>query len=280
MKQHPLSAAFPEMPEEDYQALLASVADIGVQNPITLLDGMVLDGWHRYNAAEAHGQTCPSVELADGVDPRTFVLAQNRARRHITAAQLAMAATAVYAWHPSNRPSNSALSAELTKTTAERAEIAGAGRRTIEQAKAVQRTGTPEVQEAVRRGDIGLPKAAKIAAMPAAEQAAAITQPLPKPAPVGEPVHAEPTDYTELDAAHDQISELQSELVLARMGDIPAEEKQQAAALIAELRAEVKTLSATLKAAYLSRDSLMAEVAQLKRQCQMNRKELDKLKVK
>ena len=107
-----------------------------------------------------------------------------------------------------------------------------------------------------------------------------VAAPEAKPAPMVEPDTEEPTDYTELDAARDQISELQSELVVARMGDIPAEEKQQAAALIAELRAEVKTLSATLKAAYLSRDSLMAEVAQLKRQCQMNRKELDKLKVK
>ncbi len=103
--------------------------------------------------------------------------------------------------------------------------------------------------------------------------------PAPAPAPaVVEPEIEAPPEYTELDAAHDQISELQAELVVARMGDIPEEEKQQAAGLIAELHAEIKTLNASLKAAYLSRDQLMEENAQMKRQMAMQRREIDKLK--
>ena len=99
------------------------------------------------------------------------------------------------------------------------------------------------------------------------------------PAPaVVEPEIEAPPEYTELDAAHDQISELQAELVVARMGDIPEEEKQQAAGLIAELHAEIKTLNASLKAAYLSRDQLLEENAQMKRQMAMQRREIDKLK--
>ena len=93
-----------------------------------------------------------------------------------------------------------------------------------------------------------------------------------------EPEIEAPPEYTELDAAHDQISELQAELVVARMGDITEEEKQQAAGLIAELHAEIKTLNASLKAAYLSRDQLMEENAQMKRQMAMQRREIDKLK--
>ena len=93
-----------------------------------------------------------------------------------------------------------------------------------------------------------------------------------------EPEAVEPPDYTELDAARDLISDLQSELVVARMGDIPDDEKQQAAALIAELRAEIQTLTATNRALILSRDSLMEEVSQMKKQMAMQRKEIDKLK--
>ena len=59
----------------------------------------VIDGWHRYTAANELSIECPTVELGD-VDPRDFVLAQNRARRHVTQAQLALATTAVYAWKP------------------------------------------------------------------------------------------------------------------------------------------------------------------------------------
>lgn len=279
-KQHPLSAAFPAMHADEYQVLLDSIGEIGVQNPITLLDGMVIDGWHRYTAANEAGMDCPSVELGD-VDPKDFVMAQNKARRHITAAQLAMATTAVYQWHSAHRPINSALSADLHKSTAQLANIAGVGARSIEQAKAVQSKGAPEVLEAVRRGEVGLPKAAAIAKLPMNEQAAALHKPAPKafkPAPVVEPEQEAPPDYTELDAAHDQINALQSDLVVARMGDIPDDQKQQAADRIAEQDAQIKTLEATLRAVTNSRDSYMEENSQMKRQMAMQRKEIEKLK--
>ena len=95
---------------------------------------------------------------------------------------------------------------------------------------------------------------------------------------VVEPEIEAPPEYTELDAAHDQISDLQAELVVARMGDIPEEEKQQAAGLIAELHAEIKTLNATLAAVTLSRDTLMEERAQMLRQMKAQRAEIDRLK--
>ena len=274
-----MSAAFPAMTPEEYQALTDSIIEIGVQNPITLYEGMVIDGWHRYTAATEAGLPCPSVELGD-VDPKDFVMAQNKARRHITQAQLAMATTSVYAWRPEGRPQNSTLNVELGKSTAQLAEIAGVHANTITQAKTVQTRATPEVQEAVRRGEVGLPKAAAIAKLPAAEQVAALHKPAPKPTPkpAPPPEPEAPNNYTELDAAHEQISDLQAELVIARMGGVPAEEKQQAADLIAELRAEIKTLTATLRATQLSRDSLMEECSQMKRQMAMQRNEIAKFK--
>lgn len=179
-QQHPLSAAFPAIGADDFQALKDSIENIGVQNPITLFEGMVIDGWHRYTAANDLGMECPSVELGD-VDPRDFVLAQNKARRHVTQAQLAMATTAVYAWAPAGKPK---LHTECAvKTTAEMASIAGVHRNTIVQAQAVQAKAAPEVVEAVKSGAIGLPKAAAIAKLPKEEQAAAIHKPTPKATP-------------------------------------------------------------------------------------------------
>lgn len=187
LKQHPLSAAFPAMNAEDFEALKDSIANIGVQNPITLFEGMVIDGWHRYSAAQELGLDCPVVELG-AVDPRDFVLAQNKARRHVTQAQLAMATTAVYAWKPVGNPALAQLDTEcpIGKSTAELAAISGVHPNTIKQAKAVQTKAAPEVVEAVKRGDIGLPKAAKIAQLPKEEQAAAIHKPAPKAAPIEE----------------------------------------------------------------------------------------------
>lgn len=99
--------------------------------------------------------------------------------------------------------------------------------------------------------------------------------------PVADKVEPEieaPPEYTELDAAHDQISELQSALVVARMGDIPEEEKQHASELIESLRAEIKTLTATVKALTSSRDFYLEENAQMRTQMKMQRREIEKLK--
>lgn len=183
-QQHPLSAAFPAMAADDFQGLKDSIMVIGVQNPIALFEGMVIDGWHRYTAANELGMDCPVVELGD-VDPRDFVLAQNKARRHVTQAQLAMATTAVYAWKPvgSNQHANRVGTECPPKSNAELADAAGVSEKTIKQAKAVQTKAAPEVVEAVKRGEIGLPKAAAIAKMPKEEQAAAIHKPAPKAAP-------------------------------------------------------------------------------------------------
>lgn len=278
-QQHPLSAAFPAMSTEDFQGLKDSIENIGVQNPITIFEGMVVDGWNRYKAANELGMDCPSKELDAWIDPVAFVRAQNKDRRHLPLSAWALIEVSLREWKPSHRPDKGELSSPLLASNQEMADAVGVTKRTIQQAKAVQSNATPEVIAAVKSGEIGLPKAAAIAKLPKEEQAAAIHKPAPKPAPaVVEPEIEAPPEYTELDAAHDQISELQAELVVARMGDIPEEEKQQAAGLIAELHAEIKTLNATLAAVTLSRDTLMEERAQMLRQMKAQRAEIDRLK--
>lgn len=249
LKQHPLSAAFPAMSASDFEALKDSITQIGVQNPITLFEGMVIDGWHRYSAATELGMDCPTVELGD-VDPRDFVLAQNKARRHVSQAQLAMATTAVYAWAPAGKPK---LHTECAvKTTAEMADIAGVHRNTIVQAQAVQAKAAPEVVEAVKRGDIGLPKAAAIAKLPKEEQAAAIHKPAPKPAPAKE---AEPEEIPQDDgpsaeelAAMEAAEEADRALVATML------ESDDALAALAEENKRLKAEVAQLK---LARDGYM-----------------------
>ena len=271
------------MAADDFQGLKDSIENIGVQNPITIFEGMVVDGWNRYKAANELGMDCPSKELDAWIDPVAFVRAQNKDRRHLPLSAWALIEVSLREWKPSHRPDKGELSSPLLASNQEMADAVGVTKRTIQQAKAVQSNATAEVIAAVKSGEIGLPKAAAIAKLPKEEQAAAIHKPAPKQAPkpapaVVEPEIEAPPEYTELDAAHDQISDLQAELVVARMGDIPEEEKQQAAGLIAELHAEIKTLNASLKAAYLSRDQLMEENAQMKRQMAMQRREIDKLK--
>lgn len=84
-------------------------------------------------------------------------------------------------------------------------------------------------------------------------------------------------EYTELDQAHDQIAELQNALSIAAQGELGEEEKAEAINLVDGLRAEIKTLEATLRAVTASRNLLQQENKELKTQIRMQRKEIDKL---
>jgi len=71
-EQHPLSAAFPAMSEEELQNLKDSIDVMGVQNPIVIYEGKIIDGWHRYKVANELRLPCPTVHLAEDVDPQDF----------------------------------------------------------------------------------------------------------------------------------------------------------------------------------------------------------------
>ena len=275
-QQHELSAAWPAMSDSDFQALEDSITNIGVQMPIVIFEGKVIDGWNRYRAATALGMDCPSIPFDESIDPVEFVKAMNDARRHITGSQRAIAIVALHAWRPVGKPK---ANVEVTSTLSQQAmaDEAGVSKKTIQHAQAAQKAG---LSDKVKSGEMTVEQAANVAKGKPAKPA-----PKPKPEPAApaaevEPEAEAPPEYTELDAARDQITELQSELVVARMGDIPEDQKTQAAERIAALQAEVNTLTATLKAVQLSRDSLMEEAVQMKRQMKAQREEIARLKAK
>jgi ParB-like chromosome segregation protein Spo0J len=93
---HPLAAALPDMGPEEFVALCDSIRSIGQRDPITLFEGQILDGRHRYRAC-TEMDVEPAYERYDGDEPHLFVLGRNVARRHLTPSQTAMAAADVLA---------------------------------------------------------------------------------------------------------------------------------------------------------------------------------------
>ncbi|WP_175145771.1 hypothetical protein [Achromobacter ruhlandii] len=183
-----MSAAFPAMSAADFQALKDSIECIGVQNAITLHEGMVIDGWHRYSASQELGMPCPERELPPDVDPVDFVKAQNKERRHLSAGAWALIETELWQWRSAGKPAsansapgaeyqdaerNSAPGAELAaKSAADMAASAGVSVRSIEQAKSVSRKAAPEIKDAVKAGALSLKDAAVVASLPQEEQVA------------------------------------------------------------------------------------------------------------
>jgi hypothetical protein len=161
------------MGPDEFQSLKDSIEIIGIQNPITLYEGMVLDGWHRYCASQDLDMPCPEVELGN-VDPVDFVKAQNKERRHLTVGAWALIEAELWDWRPSHRPpvEKGAPGAPFSKTVGEMAASAGASERTMRQAGKVKREAIPAIKDAVKVGAVSLKAAHAVAHLPEDEQAA------------------------------------------------------------------------------------------------------------
>jgi ParB-like chromosome segregation protein Spo0J len=87
---HPLAALFPLIDGEEYDALAISIRKLGILNPITLYQGMILDGRNRYRGAkevEHKFSDRDFVPLPPDRDPMAFVLASNAHRRQLNTKQ-------------------------------------------------------------------------------------------------------------------------------------------------------------------------------------------------
>lgn len=163
--QHPLSKAFPRMPTSEFNGLINDIRQHGQREPITIFEGMILDGWHRYRAMQfldAKPHTC---QLAKNADPVAFVLSRNLHRRHLNASQRAVAVVDCSKWKPVGRPPKESAT-ESPLSNGQMAKMADVSESTIKDAKAVVVAGK---QEEVHNGSAS----AKSIARP----------PKPKPAP-------------------------------------------------------------------------------------------------
>lgn len=83
IKNHPAADAWPMMDDERYEELRADIEANGQREPITLCDGMILDGRNRYRACVELGIEPLTREYAG--DPWAFAWSLNGARRDLEA---------------------------------------------------------------------------------------------------------------------------------------------------------------------------------------------------
>lgn len=99
---HPLASLFQLTDGEAYTALVEDIRAHGLNHPIVLYQGMILDGRNRYRACLDAGVPVRTVEY-EGDDPWAFVCSENLRRRHSSESQSAMGATRL-AKLPKGRP--------------------------------------------------------------------------------------------------------------------------------------------------------------------------------
>lgn len=279
LTQHPLSAAFPSMSDADFQALKDDIENNGQREPVIVLDGMVLDGWHRYRACVDLGIKATQFTYSEG-DPVGFVLSHNLHRRHLSASQRAAAVVACNSWAPAHRTKKVEPSSTLSKTNAELAKTANVTPRTITDAKAAHKAG---LTDAVKQGAMTAKEAAAVARGKPAE---APSKPATKPKRTLDerPTEVQAvTDNDQFAEAQNTINELAQEneqlrdkLAVEAM-DTSETGKTQAAETIKELRSLVKSLEAELDAVKKARNTLMVENGELKKQVASWRKKAEKV---
>jgi hypothetical protein len=270
---HPLSAAFPDMSPEEYSELLDSVKKIGILNPIVIFEDMIIDGWHRYKASVELDIECPADDLPEDIDPRDFVIAQNISRRSLSASQRALAVVTVNAWRRSGVKNKGLPQDDPEKTIKQMSEMSNTSDTTIERAKKVITNAVAEVIEAVQSGEIGLVKASEIAKMDKAKQADALKKPVVKKSVPKQEV----PDYDPTDDLRETISVLNEELEKANRAaaaGVLSEGMEDAREIMERQAEEIKTLKIENDGLKATRDTMMVEIRELKKQCAYYQKKL------
>lgn len=204
---HPLCTLFPRVTGAEFDVLTADIRANGLREPITVHQGLILDGGNRYRACLEAGIEPRFTEFSGG-NLVSFVLSANLHRRHLTASQQAAIVASAQDWaraqsHGGDRAS--APESTCSDTTATRAAQSGASVSTQRRADAVAKAD-PELAKKVALGEVSLPRAVEQVAPQLASKPKAKPDALPAPVATDEPPAYEVSDeeIAEAEAHHTQ----------------------------------------------------------------------------
>jgi len=190
----------PSADDDELQDLTDDIRAHGLSAPIVLFEGMILDGRNRAAACERAGVAPRYVQFEGGrEDALILVVSHNLKRRHLTKQAIADALVAAEDFNLHYTLTELAAAAEAAadgpddqsvikitepKTTSSRKLAQATGRVVshvmIAATRKVKEKGEPELQEAVKRGRIGVQDAAKAADLPPEQQKAIAGSPKPR----------------------------------------------------------------------------------------------------
>lgn len=160
---HPLCTLFPRLSDKELNQLADDIKANGQREPITLHDGMILDGGNRYRACLIAGVK-PQFKKFAGGNIVSYVLSANMHRRHLSPGQQAAIVSSAQDWAKAHthggvrQPEQGAtLHLDSVKT---RAAESGASIRTQKMADKVVKAD-PVLGAQVARGEVSLPAAVK-----------------------------------------------------------------------------------------------------------------------
>jgi len=193
---HPYAELFPPMGHPEFDRLCGDIAVNGLQEPIVLHEGKVLEGRNRYLACLARRVPPYFREYAGECgSPLAFIVARNLYRRHLTESQRALVGAKLKPLFEEEArqrrlaglkrgdtvpvPTN-LMEREKLENNAESAhkaaELMKVSATSVRAADKVQKQGVPELVEAVAAARLAVSAAARIAGLPAEQQRQVLLQ--------------------------------------------------------------------------------------------------------
>jgi ParB-like chromosome segregation protein Spo0J len=197
---HPICLLIPSADDDQLQDLTDDIRAHGLIDPIVLFEGMILDGRTRAAACERAGVAPRYAQFEGGrEDALILVISHNLKRRHLTKQAIADALVAAedfnlhYALAEPAAAAKAGAEGPEAQSVIKITEPKTASSRKLAQAaggvvshvmiaatRKVKETGEPELQEAVKRGRIGVQDAAKVADLLPEQQKAIAESPKPR----------------------------------------------------------------------------------------------------
>jgi ParB-like chromosome segregation protein Spo0J len=166
---HQHASIFPEMNSAEFDLLAEDIKLNGVRVPITLYEGKILDGRHRYKAASKFSIPLKEenfTRLPSTVDPLAFVVGANLHRRHLSDNQRALVAATITNMRRGDNQHTTAGAVD----TAKAAKMLNVSEKSVTRARALVDKGSPQLQQLVREGKAKLGAVQEVLDKPPAEQ--------------------------------------------------------------------------------------------------------------
>lgn len=172
---HPFALLFPPMTKVAFEGLKADIEAHGLSNSIITFEDKTLEGLHRERACVEAGVALRYEAFqGDANAALDFVVSSNLHRRHLTKSQRAMVASKLTTMRQGER-TDLKPSAKLRKVSRKAAAASlDVSERSVDNASAVHKHGTPELAEAVESGVVPVSTAAALTRAPEEEQRAAL----------------------------------------------------------------------------------------------------------
>lgn len=159
---HPAAAAFPLMSGDEFESFKQDIKQNGQLVPIEILDGQVIDGRNRLLACEQLGvkPATTKIKLPGNKSAVSYVVSKNIHRRHLTTSQRAMIAAklaSLTGGRPSKTSSNDGVSRD------EASSLLNVSTASIDRAKQVIESCSPEIQSLVEAGEVSVSAALEVA---------------------------------------------------------------------------------------------------------------------